>query len=114
MFHSQASGFTVRFRNIMPLCVFKCFRSWDFISVLFIVMQYSRNVSQTRWFIDDERMGEESVEVLLRCTICVCILFGGQLSLTISCLFCRKLWQVALFHYAGVILTSSMLLVEKI
>jgi len=26
--------------------------------------QYSRNVSQTRWIIDDERMGEASVEVL--------------------------------------------------
>lgn len=26
--------------------------------------QYSRNVSQSRWIIDDERMGEASVEVL--------------------------------------------------
>jgi len=26
--------------------------------------QYSRNVSQTCWIIDDERMGEASVEVL--------------------------------------------------
>lgn len=25
--------------------------------------QYSRNVSQTRWIIDDERMGDASVEV---------------------------------------------------
>jgi len=25
--------------------------------------QYSRNVSQSRWIIDDERMGEASVEV---------------------------------------------------
>lgn len=29
-----------------------------------IMLQYSRNVSQTRWIIDDERMGEASVEVL--------------------------------------------------
>lgn len=27
------------------------------------LLQYSRNVSQTRWVIDDERMGEASVEV---------------------------------------------------
>ena len=28
------------------------------------LLQYSRNVSQSRWIIDDERMGEASVEVL--------------------------------------------------
>lgn len=32
--------------------------------VIFSIMQYSRNVSQTRWIIDDERMGEASVEVI--------------------------------------------------
>ncbi|KAI8555284.1 hypothetical protein RHMOL_Rhmol05G0162800 [Rhododendron molle] len=31
--------------------------------VLESLSQYSRNVSQTRWIIDDERMGEASVEV---------------------------------------------------
>lgn len=29
-----------------------------------MILQYSRNVSQTRWIIDDERMGEASVEVI--------------------------------------------------
>jgi tRNA U54 and U55 pseudouridine synthase Pus10 len=29
-----------------------------------ILLQFSRNVSQTRWIIDDERMGEASIEVL--------------------------------------------------
>lgn len=39
---------------------------WPGIHALlyFIVLQYSRNVSQSRWIIDDERMGEASVEVL--------------------------------------------------
>lgn len=32
--------------------------------MLLFSWQYSRNVSQTRWIIDDERMGEASVEVL--------------------------------------------------
>lgn len=32
--------------------------------MLLLSWQYSRNVSQTRWIIDDERMGEASVEVL--------------------------------------------------
>ena len=33
------------------------------IHIVTSVVQYSRNVSQTRWYIDDERMGEASVEV---------------------------------------------------
>lgn len=34
------------------------------IMALLSLLQYSRNVSQTRWIIDDERMGEASVEVI--------------------------------------------------
>ena len=34
------------------------------IHIVTSIVQYSRNVSQTRWIIDDERMGEASVEVL--------------------------------------------------
>ena len=36
----------------------------NFKFMLLLSWQYSRNVSQTRWIIDDERMGEASVEVL--------------------------------------------------
>ncbi|RRT82016.1 hypothetical protein B296_00009327, partial [Ensete ventricosum] len=35
-------------------------------NVYFIFIQISRKVSQTRWVIDDERMGEASVEVRVR------------------------------------------------
>ena len=34
------------------------------LTLLLFVVKYSRNVSQTRWIIDDERMGEASVEEL--------------------------------------------------
>ncbi|KAF9621481.1 hypothetical protein IFM89_021785 [Coptis chinensis] len=34
-----------------------------------ILLQYSRNVSQTQWIIDDERMGEASVEEIIGNTI---------------------------------------------
>ena len=43
------------------------------IQLLFI-LQYSRNMSQTRWIIDDERMGELSVEVLSTFLIMVIII----------------------------------------
>ena len=33
------------------------------LTPLLLVFKYSRNMSQTRWIIDDERMGEASVEV---------------------------------------------------
>ncbi|KAF7138274.1 hypothetical protein RHSIM_Rhsim07G0252700 [Rhododendron simsii] len=35
------------------------------IMALLSLLQYSRNVSQTRWIIDDERMGEASVEEII-------------------------------------------------
>ena len=41
---------------------------------LLIVLKYSRNVSQTRCIIDDERMGEASVEVLSTFLIMVIII----------------------------------------
>ena len=34
------------------------------LTQLLFALKYSRNVSQTRWIIDGERMGEASVEVL--------------------------------------------------
>ena len=44
------------------------------LTPLLIVLKYSRNVSQTRWIIDDERMGEASVEVLSTFLIMVFII----------------------------------------
>ena len=44
------------------------------LTQLLIVLKYSRNVSQTRRIIDDERMGEASVEVLSISMIMVIII----------------------------------------
>ena len=41
---------------------------------LLLVLKYKRNVSQTRRIIDDERMGEASVEVLSPFMIMVIII----------------------------------------
>lgn len=48
---------------------------WGDISIdgSILSLQYSRNVSQTRWIIDDERMGEASVEVVHLVVIWICI-----------------------------------------
>ena len=43
------------------------------LTQLLLVLTYSRNVSQTRGIIDDERMGEASVEVLSTFLIMVII-----------------------------------------
>ncbi|XP_077231516.1 pseudouridine synthase family protein [Tasmannia lanceolata] len=42
---------------------YHCFRAPIYISGRYL--KYSRNVSQTRWIIDDERMGEASVEEII-------------------------------------------------
>lgn len=60
------------FGNIWPkqnfyLMLRICFNWW------FFSLQYSRNVSQSRWIIDDERMGEASVEVVHFVVIWICI-----------------------------------------
>lgn len=44
-------------------------RRKDAFNAFIYFFQYSRNVSQTRWIIDDERMGEASVEVTSSSTI---------------------------------------------
>ena len=44
------------------------------LTLLLFVVKYSRNVSQTRWIIDDERMGEASVEELFTFMIMVIII----------------------------------------
>ena len=44
------------------------------LTQLLFVLKYSRNVSQTRWIIDDERMGEASIEVLSTFLIMVIII----------------------------------------
>ena len=44
------------------------------LTPLLFVLKYSRNVSQTRRIIDDERMGEASVEVLSISMIMVIII----------------------------------------
>ncbi len=47
------------------MCVDTYTSSCNFqIMAVLSLLQYSRNVSQTRWIIDDERMGEASVEVI--------------------------------------------------
>ena len=48
---------------------------------LLSVLQYSRNVSQTRWIIDDERMGEASVEVLPNASAMVVIILYEDLTM---------------------------------
>ena len=44
------------------------------LTLLLFAVKYSRNVSQTRWIINDERMGEASVEVLSTFLIMVIII----------------------------------------
>ena len=44
------------------------------LTQLLLVLKYSRNVSQTRRIIDDERMGEASIEVLSTFMIMVIII----------------------------------------
>ena len=44
------------------------------LTQLLFVLKYSRNVSQTRWIIDDERMEEASVELLSTFMILVIII----------------------------------------
>ena len=51
------------------------------LTPLLIVLKYSRNVSQTRWMIDDERMGEASVDVLSTFLILVIIILLEDVSI---------------------------------
>ena len=44
------------------------------LTQLLFVLKYSRNVRQTRWISDDERMGEASVDVLSTFLIMVIII----------------------------------------
>ena len=48
---------------------------------LLFVLKYSRNVSQTRQIIDDERIGEASVEVLSTFMIMVIIILVKVVSM---------------------------------
>ncbi|KAL0360468.1 UNVERIFIED_CONTAM: tRNA pseudouridine synthase Pus10 [Sesamum radiatum] len=43
---------------------FQCYRTSVYVGGRYL--KYSRNVSQTRWIIDDERMGEASIEVKVK------------------------------------------------
>ena len=51
------------------------------LTPLLLVFKYSRNMSQTRWIIDDERMGEASVEVLSTFMIMVIIILTEVVSM---------------------------------
>ena len=51
------------------------------LTLLLLVFKYSRNMSQTRWIIDDERMGEASVEVLSTFMIMVIIILTEVVSM---------------------------------
>ncbi|GMH19765.1 hypothetical protein Nepgr_021606 [Nepenthes gracilis] len=54
--------------KVSPCCLaFLCYRMPIYIGGRYL--KYSRNVSQTRWIIDDERMGEASVEEIICNTI---------------------------------------------
>ncbi|CAH9145320.1 unnamed protein product [Cuscuta epithymum] len=54
---------------------FECYRSSIYIGGRYL--KYSRNVSQTRWVIDDERVGEASVEEILGGSILPCFQGDG-------------------------------------
>ena len=51
------------------------------LTQLLFVLKYSRNVSQTRWIIDDERMGEASVDILSTFLILVIIILLEDVSI---------------------------------
>ena len=51
------------------------------LTPLLVVLKYSRNVSQTRWIIDDERMGEASVDILSTFLILVIIILLEDVSI---------------------------------
>ena len=51
------------------------------LSPLLLVFKYSRNMSQTRWIIDDERMREASVEVQSTFMIMVIIILTEVVSM---------------------------------
>ncbi|CAH9087016.1 unnamed protein product [Cuscuta europaea] len=54
---------------------FECYRNSIYIGGRYL--KYSRNVSQTRWVIDDERVGEASVEEILGGSILPCFQGDG-------------------------------------
>ena len=51
------------------------------LTQLLLVLKYSKNVSQTQRIIDDERMGEASIEVLSTFMIVVIIILIEVVSL---------------------------------
>ncbi|XP_073145645.1 uncharacterized protein [Henckelia pumila] len=59
--------FPVKMINRCCSLVFQGYRTPVFIGGRYL--KYSRNVSQTRWIIDDERKGEASVEEIVGCNI---------------------------------------------
>ncbi|XP_073023000.1 uncharacterized protein [Primulina eburnea] len=59
--------FPVEMINRCCSLVFQGYRTPTFIGGRYI--KYSRNVSQSRWIIDDERRGEASVEEIVGCNI---------------------------------------------
>lgn len=106
--------------NFIVICAFSLF-----------LPQYSRNVSQTCWIIDDERMGEASVEVFQigysphpsEMLIWVSewgsnsffqLYFHSDEFYRCIALFCRRLSVAMSYPYVKVTTSSFMLLVEKI
>ena len=51
------------------------------LTQLLLVFKYPKNVSQTRWIIDDERMGEASVDILSTFFILVIIILLEDVSI---------------------------------
>lgn len=58
-----------------------------------IAGKFSRKVSQTRWIIDDERMGEASVEVVFYSNITQTSLVSSKILYGVGLLFSFVLFQ---------------------
>ncbi|XP_052202955.1 uncharacterized protein LOC127808451 isoform X3 [Diospyros lotus] len=67
--HDSTDSQKFQFEKVCRLCCLTilCYRTPVYIGGRYL--KYSRNVSQTRWIIDDERMGEASVEEIIACNI---------------------------------------------
>ncbi|CAK7346075.1 unnamed protein product [Dovyalis caffra] len=60
---SECSNFPLERVNEPCCLVFLCYRTPIYFGGRYL--KFSRNVSQTRWIIDDERMGEASIEEII-------------------------------------------------
>ncbi|CAA0813370.1 Pseudouridine synthase family protein [Striga hermonthica] len=56
-------AFPIEKVNLFCVLSFQCYKTPIYVGGRYL--KYSRNVSQTRWIIDDERMGEASVEEIV-------------------------------------------------